>query len=161
MLICDKSGRELRHRILLSFFVVEILTTQESIAKLILQMVISHLGGGGELNLDQTGMCHQCLKFITLFWSGKTQKGYPVLELPLYCIVFYCILLYFIVLYCIVLYCIVLYCIVLYCIVLYCIVLETKIMFTLYLCNQMCLPFPFSSIMFVQKSFKFLLLLSV
>ena len=42
-----------------------------------------------------------------------------------------------------------------YCIVLYCIVLETKIMFTLYLFNQMSLPFPFSSIMFVQKSFKF------
>ena len=40
MLICDKSGRELRHRILLSFFVVEILTTQESVAKLNLQMVI-------------------------------------------------------------------------------------------------------------------------
>ena len=58
-------------------------------------------------------------------------------------------------LYCIVLYCIVLYCIVLYCIVLYCIVLETKIMFMLYLFNQMILPFPFSSVMFVQKSFKF------
>ena len=28
-------------------------------------------------------------------------------------------------------------------------------MFTLYLFNQMSLPFPFSSIMFVQKSFKF------
>ena len=40
-------------------------------------------------------------------------------------------------------------------IVLYCIVLETKIMFTLYLFNQMSLPFPFSSIMFVQKNFKF------
>ena len=53
------------------------------------------------------------------------------------------------------LYCIVLYCIVLYCIVLYCIVLEMKIMFTLYLFKQMSLPFPFSSIMFVQKSFKF------
>ena len=58
-------------------------------------------------------------------------------------------------LYCIVLYFIVLYCIVLYCIVLYCIVSETKIMFMLYLFNQMSLPFPFSSIMFVQKSFKF------
>ena len=69
--------------------------------------------------------------------------------------VLYCIVLYCIVLYCIVLYCIVLYCIVLYCIVLYCIVLEMKIMFTLYLFNQMSLPFPFSSIMFVQKSFKF------
>ena len=95
---------------------------------------------GGGLNLHQTGMCHQRLKFITLFWSGKTQKVYPVLELPLYCIVLYCI---------------VLYCVVLYCIVLYCIVLEMKIMFTLYLFNQMSLPFPFSSIMFVQKSFKF------
>ena len=71
--------------------------------------------GGGGLNLDQTGMCHRCLKFITLFWSGKTQKGYPVLD----------------------------------------IVSETKIMFTLYLFNQMSLLFPFSSIMFVQKSFKF------
>ena len=58
-------------------------------------------------------------------------------------------------LYCIVLYCIVLYCIVLYCIVLYCIVLETKIMFMLYLFNQIILPFPFSSVMFVRKSFKF------
>ena len=28
-------------------------------------------------------------------------------------------------------------------------------MFMLYLCNQMILPFPFSSVMFVQKSFKF------
>ena len=28
-------------------------------------------------------------------------------------------------------------------------------MFTLYLFNQMSLPFPFSSIMFVEKSFKF------
>ena len=37
---------------------------------------------------------------------------------------------------------------------LYCIVLETKIMFTLHLFNQMSL-FPFSSIMFVQKSVKF------
>ena len=112
----------------------------------------------GELNLDQTGMCHRRLKFNTLFWSGKTQKGYPALELPLfliYCIVLYCIVLYCIVLYCIVLYCIVLYCIVLYCIVLYCIVLEKKFMFKLYLFNQMSLPFPFSSIMFVQKSFKF------
>ena len=32
---------KIRHRILLSFFVVEILTTQESVAKLNLQMVIS------------------------------------------------------------------------------------------------------------------------
>ena len=40
-------------------------------------------GWGGELILDQTGMCHQHLKFITLFWSGKTQKGYPALELLL------------------------------------------------------------------------------
>ena len=70
-------------------------------------------------------------------------------------IVLYCIVLYCIVLYCIVLYCNVLYCIVLYCIVLYCIVLEKKFMFKLYLFNQMSLPFPFSSIMFVQKSFKF------
>ena len=104
---------------------------------------------GGGLNLDQTDMCHRRLKFITLFWSGKTQKGYPALELPLlpqiHCIVLYCIVLY----------CIVLYCIVLYRIVLHCIVLETKIMFMLYLVNQMILPFPFSSVMFVQKSFKF------
>ena len=50
----------------------------------------------------------------------------------------------------------VLYCIVLYCIVLYCIVSEKKFMLNkLYLFNQMSLPFPFSSIMFVQKSFKF------
>ena len=114
--------------------------------------------GGGELNLDQTGMCHRRLKFITLFWSGKTQKGYPALELPLfliYCIVLYCIVLYCIVLYCILLYYIVLYCIVLCCIVLYCIVLEKKFMFKFYLFNQMSLPFSFSSIMLLQKSFKF------
>ena len=83
----------------------------------------------GELNLDQTGMCHWCPKFITLFWRGKTQKGYPALELPLFCIVLYCIVLYCIVLYCIVLYCIVLYCIVLYCIVLYCIVLYCIVLY--------------------------------
>ena len=41
MLIYDKSGRELRQRILLSFFVVEILTIQESIVELNFQMVIS------------------------------------------------------------------------------------------------------------------------
>ena len=43
LLIYDKSGRELHHRISLSFFVVEIMTihVQESIAKLNLQMVIS------------------------------------------------------------------------------------------------------------------------
>ena len=40
MLIYDKSGRELHHR-MLSFFVVEIMTIQESVAKLNLQMVIS------------------------------------------------------------------------------------------------------------------------
>ena len=117
---------------------------------------------GGELNLDQTGMCHRCLKFITLFWSGKLQKDtllwsyhFFFKSIVLYCIVLYCIVLYCIVLYCIVLYCIVLYCIVLYRIILSCIVLETKIMFMLYLFNQMILPFPFSSVMFVQKSFKF------
>ena len=43
----------------------------------------------------------------------------------------------------------------LYCIVLYYVVLETKIMFMLYLFNQMSPSFSFSSIMFVQKSFKF------
>ena len=112
-------------------------------------------GGGGELNLDQTGMCHRRLKFITLFWSGKTQKGYPVLELPLYCIALYCIVLHCIVFHCIALHCIALHCIALHCIALHCIVLETNIMFLLYLFNQMSLPFPFSSIMFVQKSFKF------
>ena len=93
----------------------------------------------GGLNLDQTGMCHQRLKLIAS---------------PSF-IVLYCIVLYCIVLYCIVLYCIVLYCTVLYCIVLYCIVLETKFMFMLYLFNQMILPFHFSSVMFVQKSFEF------
>ena len=40
MLIYDKSGRELRHRILLSFFVVKILTIKESVARLDLQMVM-------------------------------------------------------------------------------------------------------------------------
>ena len=37
----DKGGRELCHRILLSFFVVKILTIQESIARLDFQMVKS------------------------------------------------------------------------------------------------------------------------
>ena len=41
MLIYDKSGTELRHRILLSIFVVKILTIKESVARLDLQMVIS------------------------------------------------------------------------------------------------------------------------
>ena len=82
-------------------------------------------------------------------------------SIVLYCIVFivlylYCIVFVFVLyLYCIVLHCIVLYCIVLYCIVLYCIVLETKIIFMLYLFNQMILPYHFSSTMFVQNSFKF------
>ena len=40
MFIYDKSGRELRHRILSSFFFMEILTIQESVARLDLQMVI-------------------------------------------------------------------------------------------------------------------------
>ena len=40
MLIYDKSGRGLCHRILLSFFVVEILTIQETIARLDLQIEI-------------------------------------------------------------------------------------------------------------------------
>ena len=102
-------------------------------------------GWGGKLNLDQTGVCHWRLNFITLFWSGKTQNGYPVLELPLffnllYCIVLYCIVLYCIVLYCIVLYCIVLYCIVLYCIVLYCIVLYCIV---LYQRQRSCLRFTY------------------
>ena len=35
---------------------------------------------GGGLNLDQTGICEQRLKFTILFWSGKTQKVYLVLE---------------------------------------------------------------------------------
>ena len=38
MLIYDKSGRELHHRMLLSFFVVEIMAIQESVAKLNLQI---------------------------------------------------------------------------------------------------------------------------
>ena len=72
----------------------------------------------GELNCDQT-----CLRFTTLFWSGKTQKVYPVLE-PRVLIIYPVLdlpLLPRIVLYCIVLYGIVLYCIVLFCIVLYCV----------------------------------------
>ena len=40
MLIYDKSVRKLRHRILLSFFVVEILTIQESVARLDLRLVL-------------------------------------------------------------------------------------------------------------------------
>ena len=105
----------------------------------------SHLGGGG-LNLDQTGMCHQHLKFYHPVLEWENPKRIPCSGVT----TSFLNLLYFIVLYCIVL-----YCIVLYCIVLYCIVSETKIMFTLYLFNQMSLPFPFSSIMLVQKSFKF------
>ena len=71
----------------------------------------------GALNLDQTGMCHQHLKFTTLFWSGKPKKytlfwsQELIQNYVLYCIVLYCIVLYCIVLHCIVLYCIVLYCI--------------------------------------------------
>ena len=90
-------------------------------------------GGRGGLNLDRSGMCHLRLKFTTLFWSGKSQKVYTVLESLLYCIVLYCIVLYCIVLYCIVLYCIVLYCIVLYCIVLYCIVLYCIVLYCIVL----------------------------
>ena len=87
--------------------------------------------GGGGLNLDQMGMCHQHLnlprcsgvekpKKYTLFWNQE----YRIVSCRVVScrIVLYCIVLYCIVLYCIVLYCIVLYCIVLYCIVLYCIV---------------------------------------
>ena len=74
--------------------------------------------GRGGRNLDQTGMCHWRLKFITLFWTEnpKSIPCFGVTTSSLYCIVLYCIVLYCIVLYCIVLYCIVLYCIVLYCI---------------------------------------------
>ena len=112
----------------------------------------SCISSSGRLNLYQTSTCHRRLKFPTLFWSGTTQNGYPVLEprtlimhpvleLPLlpkanyilYCIVLYCIVLYCIVLYCIVLYCIVLYCIVLYCIVLYCIVLYCIVLYCIVL----------------------------
>ena len=53
-------------------------------------------GEEGELNLDQTGMCHRCLKFTTLFWSGKRQKVYAVLKPKNYAklsIALYCILL--------------------------------------------------------------------
>ena len=103
--------------------------------------ILSGIVPKGELSLSQMGMCHRRLEFTTPFWSGKTQKVYPVLEprtsiiyhVPLskimYCIVLYCIVLYCIVLYCMVLYCIVLYCLVLYCIVLYCIVLYCIVLY--------------------------------
>ena len=124
-------------------------------------------GGGGNSTLIRrvcaTGVLNLSLcsgvgkpKKDILLWSYRSLLYCIVLYcIVLYCIVLYCIALYCIVSYCIVLYCIVLYCIVLYCIVLYCIVLEKKFMFKLYLFNQMNLPFPFSSVMFVQKSFKF------
>ena len=94
----------------------------------------------GGLNLDQIGTYYRRLKFTILFWSGKTQKVYPVLE-PRTLITYPVLELttpsskqnY----------------------VLYCIVLETKTTFMLYSFNQMILPFHFSSTMFVQKSFKF------
>ena len=103
-----------------------------------------------------------CLKFNTLFWSGKSEKKYPALKPKM--LIMYPVLELPLLLkekLCIVLYCIVLYCIVLHCIVLYCIVLETKTISMLYLLNQMILQFYFGSTMFVQKSFKFLALLSV
>ena len=94
----------------------------------------------GGLNLDQMGMCHGCLKFITLFWIGKTQKDTLLWSyrsflksIVLYCIVLYCIVLYCIVLYCIVLYCIVLCCVVLCCVVLCCIVLYCIVLYCIVL----------------------------
>ena len=94
---------------------------------------LSHCSGVGKPKKD------------TLLWSYCSFLKSVVL----YCIVLYCIV------HCIALHCIALHCIALHCIVLYCIVLETKIMLMLYLFYQMILPFPFSSVMFVQKSFKF------
>ena len=100
--------------------------------------------------------CAVLFKINNISGSGVTAPSCIVL----YCIVFvlylYCICIVFVLyLYCIcivfVLYCIVLHCVALCCIVLHCIVLETKIMFMLYLFNQMILPFPFSSVMFVQE----------
>ena len=109
-------------------------------------------GGGGNSTLIRPVCATGVLNLSRCSRVGKPKKDTLLWS---YHFFLYCIVLYCIVLYCIVLYCIVLYCIVLYCIVLYCIVLETNIMFMLYLFNQMILPFPFSSVMFVQKSFKF------
>ena len=75
------------------------------------------------LNLDRTGMCHRRLKFTTLFWSGKTQNIYPVLEPRNYaksCIVLYCTVLYCTVLYCTALHCTALHCTALHCTALHC-----------------------------------------
>ena len=102
--------------------------------------------------------CHMCNMFHTgpggnstlirwvsatdvLNWSPCSRVGKPKKDTLLWSYHFLLI------------YCIVLCCIVLYCIVFYCIVLETKkmYMFTLYIFNQMSLPFLFSSIMFVQR----------
>ena len=39
-------------------------------------------------------MCHRRLKFTTLFFSGKSQKVYPVLEPRKLCKIMHCIVLY-------------------------------------------------------------------
>ena len=113
---------------------------------------IHYPGGGGDSTLIRQVCAAGNLNLSPCSGVGKPKKDTLLWS---YHFFLNCIVLYCIVLYCIVLYCIVLYCIVLYCSVLYCIVLKTKIMFMLYLFNQMILPFPFSSVMFVQKSFKF------
>ena len=121
---------------------------------------ISNPGG---LNLEKTGMYHRRLKLSALFWSGKAQKVYPVLEprnyvsylitvlsrpapyrIVLYCTVLYCTVLYCTVLYCTVLYCTVLYCTVLYCTVLYCTLLYSTLLYsivfycTVLYCTELC-----------------------
>ena len=85
-----------------------------------------------ELNLDQTGMCHRRLKFITLFGENPKRipcSGVTALFNVLYCIVLYCIALHCIALHCIALHCIALHCIALHCIALYCIVLYCIVLY--------------------------------
>ena len=62
-------------------------------------------GRGGDSTLIRQVCATGVLNLSPCSGLGKP-KRYPVLELPLYCIVLYCIVLHSIVLYCIVLYCI-------------------------------------------------------
>ena len=80
---------------------------------------------GRELHLDQMDMCHWRLKFITLFWSGKTQKDTLLWSYHFFlcCVVLCCVVLCCVVLCCVVLCCVVLCCVVLCCVVLCCVVL--------------------------------------
>ena len=71
-IVCDK------YDILITAVLFKKTTGEQAVQNILLCHI--YFIPGGEHNLDQTGMCHRRLKFITLFWSGKTQKVYPVLE---------------------------------------------------------------------------------